>query len=218
MGENSRRFRIRAKGELACFTRPELKVERVSYEVMTPSAARGILESILWKPAIVWQVHAIEVLAPIRWMSFRRNEISRLAGKPGHEIFVDESKNRAQRNTVALRDVDYIIEASFAMTSQAGPSDNRGKFEAMFERRLAKGQHFQAPYFGCREFAAHVEPAPSDVVAVDQGVERPLGLMFYDFRYSPLPVTPLFFEARLASGRLEIPSHDEVMQASDGAS
>ena len=214
MAEKQRVFRVRASGELACFTRPEMKVERVSYEVMTPSAARGILESILWKPAISWRVHAIEVLAPIRWMSFRRNEVSKRATKPGSEIYVDESKNRAQRNTVALRDVDYVIEASIVMTEQAGPDDSRAKFEAMFERRLSKGQYFNAPYFGCREFAARVEPAPDAVSPIDQGVERPLGMMFYDFRYAPAPVTPFFFSARLVDGRLLVPAPDSVM--SDG--
>lgn len=188
---------MRAFGDLACFTRPEMKVERVSYEVITPSAARGILESILWKPAISWRIHAIEVLAPIQWMSFRRNEVSKRASKPGREIYVDESKNRAQRNTVALRNVDYIIEASIQMTDKAGPSDNRNKFESMFERRLRKGQHFQAPYFGCREFVANVEVAPDSVSPIDSGVERPLGMMFYDFSYSDKVTTPFFFEARI---------------------
>lgn len=218
MAEKQQIFRVRASGELACFTRPEMKVERVSYEVMTPSAARGILESILWKPAISWRVHAIEVLAPIRWMSFRRNEVSKRATKPGSEIYVDESKNRAQRNTVALRDVDYVIEASIAMTEQAGPDDSRGKFEAMFERRLSKGQHFNAPYFGCREFAARVEPAPDSVIPIDPGVERPLGMMFYDFRYVPAPVTPFFFSARLVNGRLAVPAPEAVMDDAGGES
>jgi CRISPR-associated protein Cas5d len=127
----SRHFRVRARGDIACFTRPEMKVERVSYEVMTPSAARGLLEAVLWKPAIEWRVHAIEVLAPIRWMSVRRNEVNGRASLDKKMIVADE--DRAQRNTVALRDVDYVVHASFAMAARAGESDNVRKFEEMFE-------------------------------------------------------------------------------------
>jgi CRISPR-associated protein Cas5d len=143
--QESKRFLVRAKGPLACFTRPEMKVERVSYEVMTPSAARGLLEAILWKPAILWRIHEIAVLAPIAWTSFRRNEVNgRASPKGAGTIVADE--DRAQRNTVALTNVDYRIAASFEMTESAGPEDNLRKFEEMFERRLAKGQCFQQPY------------------------------------------------------------------------
>ena len=117
----SKRFRIRARGPLACFTRPELKAERVSYEVMTPSAARGLLEAVLWKPAIGWRIHEIAVLAPIAWTSFRRNEVTGVASARGGAFFVDDDTRRAQRNTVALKDVDYAITASFEMTQRAGP-------------------------------------------------------------------------------------------------
>jgi CRISPR-associated protein Cas5d len=208
------------RGALACFTRPEMKVERVSYEVITPSAARGILEAILWKPAIAWEVNAIEVCAPIRWTSFRRNEVnSRMSPKAG-EIIADE--DRAQRNTVALRDVDYVITCGFNMTPRAGQDDNLRKFEEMFERRLAKGQHHHAPALGCREFAAIVEPAPDGLPAIDDA-DRPLGLMFYDFDWrgmSPDPEKapeemaaqrPLFFEARLVKGRMHVPLRSEVL-------
>src|SRR5687767_14648878 len=116
MTERSRSFRVRARGPIACFTRPELKAERMSYEVMTPSAARGIFDAILFKPAIRWHVESIAVCAPIRWMSFRRNEVNSRA--TDRMYFADE--DRAQRNTVALRDVDYVITARFELTDRAG--------------------------------------------------------------------------------------------------
>lgn len=220
----SKRFRVRARGELACFTRPEMKVERVSYEVMTPSAARGILEAICWKPAVAWRIHAIEVLAPVRWASFRRNEVGAVAipGKSG--IVVDDE--RQQRNTVALRDVDYVIEASFALTSRAGDGDNVRKFEEMFERRLARGQHHHAPCLGCRELAARVEPGQGAPAPIEPGVTRPLGVMFFDFDWSGFeggdhrasqPRAALFFHAKLANGVLKVPPREMVRAESSGA-
>lgn len=207
---HSKRFCIRAFGPLACFTRPEMKVERMSYEVMTPSAARGLLEAVLWKPAIFWHIHEIAVLAPIQWSSFRRNEVNDRASPGSLEFFADE--RRAQRNTVALRNVDYIVQASFVMTDKTGPEDNLKKFEEMFERRLSKGQCFQQPYFGCREFIASLEPAPERYTPIEQGVERPLGFLFYDFLYGRRSgAKPLFFEARLKSGVLYVPSPEDVL-------
>src|SRR2546423_1437579 len=156
-------FRVRVRGELACFTRPEFKVERVSYEVMTPSAARGVLEAVHWKPAICWVVAAIHVLAPVRFISFQRNEVASKASlqrgqraMSGEPFLVEE--DRQQRNTVALRDVDYVIEAHFATTPRWGPEDTLAKHVDMVTRRLEKGRTFHQPYLGCREFAAEVEP------------------------------------------------------------
>jgi len=202
---------LRAKGWLACFTRPELKVERVSYQVMTPSAARGLFEAVLWKPAISWQIERIKVLNEIRFVSFRRNEVNSRASKPsstiienGGEIrhyFADE--DRAQRNTVALFDVDYIIEGRFSMTKQAGPNDNMNKFIDMFTRRVAKGQHFHQPYLGCREFPAQImeaEDAPEPIPD-----SRELGLMLWDMDYSAKKNRPVFFAASLEKGVLEVP-------------
>ena len=221
VGVQSRTFRVRARGDIACFTRPEMKVERVSYEVMTPSAARGLLESVLWKPAIEWRIHAIEVLSPIRWISVRRNEVNSRASLEKKMIVADE--DRAQRNTVGLRDVDYVVQASFAMTPRAGEADNVRKFEEMFERRLEKGQHHSAPFFGCREFAAALEPATDVPPPIDPGVDRPLGWMFYDFDWSGFEGggshkeseagTPLFFEARLKDGVLAVPPRVVVREA-----
>jgi len=209
----SRLFRVRARGPIACFTRPEMKAERVSYEVMTPSAARGVLESILWKPAIVWRIHSIDVLAPIRWISFRRNEVNDRASTKSLEFFADE--RRAQRNTVALRDVDYVVTASFRMSEAAGPEDNLKKFEEMFSRRLEKGQHFKPPYLGCREFAADVEAAPEAVITFEKA-DRPLGLMLYDMEFSRGAARPLFFHARLRDGVLRVPPREMVLQENGG--
>ncbi len=202
---------VRARGPLACFTRPEMKVERVSYPVMTPSAARGLLEAILWKPAILWRVRAIHVLAPIVFAAFRRNEVNSRAiapaqavldnGGPVGHYFADE--DRAQRNTIALRDVDYLIEAHFSLTARAGGADNIAKFVDMFNRRVAKGQHFHQPYLGCREFIAEIlapEGAPTPIPET-----RNFGLMLHDIQFGPHGNRPVFFEARLENGILRVP-------------
>src|SRR5579863_758689 len=145
-------YRVRARGELACFTRPEFKTERFSYEVMTPSAARGLIEAILWKPAIRWHVRRILVLAPPRFVQLKRNEVNsrasvrnvQQAARSGLPLDYFADEDRAQRNTLALRDVDYAVEAEFQMTSRRGSGDNPQKFDEMFRRRLEKGQfHMQ---------------------------------------------------------------------------
>jgi len=212
MMQESPLLHLRARGPLACFTRPELKVERVSYPVMTPSAARGILEAILWKPALAWHVRRILILKEINFMSFRRNEVNSKASLPTKDIittgghtrpyYADE--DRAQRNTVALRDVDYVVEAHFTLTGQAGSEDNFDKFEDMFRRRLKKGQHFHQPYLGCREFAAEVLPADDASQPIPD--TRELGLMLQDIEYGPSGNRPMFFSARLENGVLEVPS------------
>ncbi|MEW6753802.1 MAG: type I-C CRISPR-associated protein Cas5c [Candidatus Latescibacterota bacterium] len=210
-------FRLRARGPLACFTRPELKVERVSYPVMTPSAARGLLEAVMWKPAIHWRVERIAVLQPIRFVAFRRNEVNSKAPRVPDDVvrhggqyaslFADE--DRAQRNTVALRDVDYVMEAHFVLTDRAGADDNLAKFIDMFTRRLERGQHFHQPYLGCREFAAEVLAAPGDLHPIDES--RDLGLMLWDILYGDRNL-PAFFPARLERGVLEIPATPPVLQ------
>jgi CRISPR-associated protein Cas5d len=214
MEQRSRRFRVRARGEIACFTRPEMKVERVSYEVMTPSAARGILEAVLWKPAMRWEIHQIAVLSKIAWTSIRRNEVnSRASDKRVEPYLADE--DRAQRNTVALRDVDYVITATFVLTDRAGPDDNVRKLEAMFERRLEKGQHFHQPYLGCREMAAIVEPAPEEMQPIEPGVDRPLGRMLYDLEWpqgNTKPAVAFFFDARLEGGVVKVTSREQVVR------
>ncbi len=208
--QSSRVFDVRAKGEIACFTRPEMKVERMSYEVMTPSAARGLLEAILWKPAIRWVIDEIRVGAPVQWLSFRRNEVNGRASNSERNYFADE--DRAQRNTVALRDVDYLIRSHFVMTERAGPEENVTKFEEMFHRRLQKGQHFHQPYLGCREFVAEVSPVVDGFKPIEGSVSRPLGLMFYDFDFRAAAPKPLFFSARLEGGILKVPAFETILQ------
>jgi len=214
---------LRARGKLACFTRPELKVERVSYPVMTPSAARGILEAVCWKPAIAWHVERIKVLNEIRFTSFRRNEVNTKASAPaaavvrhGGEIshyFAEE--DRAQRNTVALVDVDYVIEAHFTMTERAGPEDNVNKFIDMFSRRVENGQRFHQPYLGCREFPADILPARDAPQPIRE--DRELGLMLWDLDYAQGDKKrPIFFAAKLERGVLEVPEHPPQTSKGEG--
>jgi len=210
---------LRAFGTLACFTRPELKVERVSSPVMTPSAARGLLEAVLWKPAILWHVERIRVLRPIRFIAFRRNEVNTRASPPARAVvegggpvkpyFADD--DRAQRNTVALRDVDYLLEAHVTLTDRAGPDDNIAKFVDMFRRRVAKGQHFHQPYFGCREFVAHVIPADDAPAPIEES--RDLGIMLWDITYGPKENRPVFFRAELDQGVLDVPPDAAAAEA-----
>jgi CRISPR-associated protein Cas5d len=212
-------FRIRIRGPLACFTRPEFSTERLSYEVITPSAARGVLEAVLWKPAILWRIHTVHVLNEIKWTEFRRNEVNRRVstsdatsaanGRAGlRDYFADE--DRAQRNTVALRDVDYVVDASISMTKRAGAEDNLLKLQAMFERRLRGGQHIYQPYLGCREFPASVEAA--DAIPAAIGETRDLGWMLHDMEYGA-DRRPRFFQARLDEGVMQVPAWEEAVTA-----
>ncbi len=206
---------LRARGSLAVFTQPAFKVERLTYPVMTPSAARGLLEAVLWKPAIRWCIRRIDVLAPIEFVAFRRNEVnSRVAAPPaqvvrhgGHlaPFFADE--DRAQRNTVALRDVDYVVHAEIELTDRAGPEDNLTKFVEMFRRRVERGQHFHQPYLGCREFVADVMPVEDAPPPIADS--RDLGIMLWDIAYAPGGNRARFFRARLVQGTLHIPEDPE---------
>lgn len=217
----SRLLRLKAWGDNACFTRPEMKVERVSYDVMTPSAARGILEAILWKPAIRWHVEQIDVLKPIRWESVRRNEVGSTMSPRTDGIFIEE--NRQQRAGLFLRDVAYTIHARFELTAKAGPEDTTIKFQEMFLRRAEKGQSFHHPYLGCREFAAHFEPVFHDQPLPEPISEsRDLGWMLHDLLHDNSSdkngnihfcnevCHPLFFRAALDQGRMKVPAFDSV--------
>jgi CRISPR-associated protein Cas5d len=210
--------RLHVWGDRACFTRPEMKVERVSYDVMTPSAARGILEAIHWKPAIVWIVDRIHVLAPIRFQSFRRNEVGakisavtaeramRAGTTAGLGLAVDE--NRQQRAATLLVDVDYVIEAHFEMTAKAGAEDTAAKHLSMFNRRAASGQCFHRPCLGTREFAADFALLPDgallprDHLPTDQR-DRDLGWMLHDIDHAG-EKSSRFFRARLSDGVLDV--------------
>ena len=209
--------RLRVSGERACFTRPEMKVERVSYDVMTPSAARGILEAIHWKPAISWVIDAIHVLKPIRFHTIRRNEVGHKAptGKiktamnrgslEGLQILVDE--DRQQRAATILTDVAYVIVAHFVMTDRAGAEDNAGKHLDTFNRRAARGQCFHQPCLGTREFDARFERLDSDTPLPEAIAEdRDLGFMLYDIDHQAPGRPSFFFRAKLEQGVLRVPA------------
>jgi|SRR5665213_357646 len=204
--------RVRIRGCFACFTRPEFKTERLSYEVMTPSAARGVLEAILWKPAIQWQIRRILVLAPPRFVQIKRNEVTsrvsvsmaQRSARSGTALDFFADENRAQRNTLALRDVDYAVEAEFQMTARRGSEDNPRKFDDMFSRRLEKGQFFMQPYLGCREFPAIVESYTGDPPPLESET-RDLGYMLHDMRYGAEKNEPVFFRARVERGVIDVP-------------
>lgn len=206
---------LRAHGPLALFTQPAFKVERVTYPVMTPSAARGMLEAVLWKPAIRWRVVRISVLNPIQYIAFRRNELNSKAVAPRLSVVRDGGRpprqfieyDRAQRNTIALRNVDYVIEADFDLTERAGADDSVAKFEDMFRRRVEKGQHFHQPYFGCREFVAHILSSDNAPPPIEHTCD--LGQMLWDIVYDSAGNRAVFFKARLDRGVLNVPTDPE---------
>lgn len=221
-------FCLEVSGPYACFTRPEMKVERVSYDVMTPSAARGILEAIFWKPEFAWRIREIQVLRPIKHFSLLRNEVNTLASeraargweKDGGGYFADE--DRTQRHTLALRDVAYLIRADIALRSHA--TDDVAKYRDQFRRRVTRGQCHHQPCLGCREFAASFgEPVPGEKAMDD--LNDDLGRLLFDVLFSrdqkgPISfkfhsaegvsvvqgeATPVFFPARLEHGILHVP-------------
>ena len=203
--EKSNTFRLRVWGNYACFTRPEMKVERVSYDVMTPSAARGMLEAILWKPAIHWHIQQIDVLRSICWESIRRNEVGAAMSSRSPGLYIED--HRQQRAGLFLKDVAYVIHAQFEITDKAGPDDNIRKFEDMFARRAEKGQCYHRPYFGCREFSANFELVP-DTTELPPLIDetRDLGIMLFDIDFTGQEPVPMWFRARLQNGCLQIPS------------
>ncbi|MCI9194126.1 MAG: type I-C CRISPR-associated protein Cas5 [Angelakisella sp.] len=211
-------------GEFACFSRPEMKVERVSYDMMTPSAARGLLEAIYWHPGLRYVIDRIQVCAPIRTMNLRRNEVeatisartARTVMERGRgELYLATPEKIQQRAALLLRDVRYVIDAHFNITDKAAPGDNPGKFQDILKRRISRGQFYHQPCFGCREFPAQFKqcaerpPCPEELRG-----ERDLGYMLWDMDYSdPENIAPLFFRARLVDGMLTVPTRDsgEVM-------
>ena len=212
-------FTLEVAGPFACFTRPEMKVERVSYDVMTPSSARSIFETILWKPAIRWRVHRIEVLKPIRWINLRRNEVSAVvstrnlqqaitAGRGNLGLFIEDE--RQQRAGYFLRDVAYRIHADLSLAP--GSNEPLMKYTEMFARRANKGQCVNQPYLGCREFAADVRLVTADTPpATPIGDTRELGWMLHDldFTHASDP-QPRFFNAKLVNGVIEVPPFEEA--------
>ena len=221
-------FCLEVWGPMACFTRPELKVERVSYDVITPSAARAIFEAIFWKPAIRWEITKIEVLNPIKWTSIRRNEVGAVASatKP-KPIFIET--NRQQKNSLLLKDVRYRIHAKLIFCpvskrqtiqldlfdnedSRNHRDENPGKYNAMFERRASKGQCFNQPYLGTREFSASFRLVASDEKDLKTAIaeDRDLGIMLYDMDFSKDKEHPqaMFFRAQMKQGVIIVPSKD----------
>lgn len=211
----TRGIRLHVWGDYACFTRPEMKVERVSYDAITPSAARGILEAIHWKPAIRWVIDRIHMLRPIRFETIRTNELGskipagkvKTAMKAGSaaELAMAVEDDRQQRATLALRDVAYVIEAHFEMTERAEAGDNPAKHIDMFRRRAERGQCFHRPALGLRQFAADfawVDEVPPSTLPEDQR-DRDLGWMLYDIDFAN-GRRPLFFRARLENGVIDV--------------
>lgn len=199
-------------GEYACFTRPEMKVERVSYDVPTPSAARGMVESVYYHPGLKWHVDKIYVCKPIRFTNILRNEVaSKISARNvlteangKKRSYIDRNADIQQRATTMLRDVHYIIEAHFEMTDQANPSDNPGKFQDIVKRRLRSGQAYMQPYLGCRECTAHFRLwEGGDIPTIDE--TRDLGYMLYDMDYSdPENIQPMFFRAQMVHGVIDL--------------
>ena len=207
---------VKVEGELACFTRPEMKVERVSYPLMTPTAAKSILEAICWKPEFTWQVEEIQVLNPIRYTSIVRNEINsrqtvqtaRRWQREGGGFDATDSRNRTQRHTLALRDVAYIIKAQVLLESS---SDDPAKYRDQFRRRVNYGRCFATPYLGCREFWAKFSAPDGTETPID--VTENLGNMLLDMEYKSDGAghaTPTFFAARMERGVLRIPMTSSI--------
>jgi CRISPR-associated protein Cas5d len=207
--------KLKVWGDWACFTRPEMKVERVSYDVITPSAARAIIEAIYWKPSIRWIIDSITVLNKPKFDNIRRNEIAvKLAkgsvnkamqdGVSKVEVFIEE--NRQQRAAMVLRDVAYILEAHFEPLNNDGA--NAGKHLDMFNRRLAKGQCFYQPYLGTREFSSSFAPVTESESSMLEG-EKDLGWMLFDMDFSDKEKPkPMFFNAQMINGLIEVPHPD----------
>jgi CRISPR-associated protein Cas5d len=231
-----RGFCLEVAGDFACFTRPEMKVERVSYDVITPSAARAIFDAILWKPAIRWRITKIEVLNPIRWTSIRRNEVASVASPKSGGILIEEA--RQQRAGLLLRDVKYRLHAEFVFIppekrskvvnpapewltdeeekslyqqAEARPDEKEAKYAAMFERRASKGQCFTQPYLGCREFACSFRFVKNPETESDKPIPDScdLGFMLYDMDYSNLAdIKPMFFRANMNHGIIKVPNEN----------
>lgn len=203
--------RIECWGDYACFTRPEMKVERVSYDIMTPSAARGLVEAIYWHPGMRYIIDAIGLMSPIQFTNVRRNEVkSKILsssvlknGTSGESLGIVTTQEIVQRASTILKDVHYYIDLHFKMTEKANAGDNPGKFKEMLSRRARKGQCYHQPYLGCREFPASFRLVEDDEVVQVYPESRDLGYMLYDMDYSDGEhIIPRFFRAKLEDGVL----------------
>ena len=206
--------KVKVWGEYALFSRPEMKVERCSYDVITPSAARGILEAIYWHPGMKWVIDKIYVQKPVQFTSIRRNEVkSKIssnnvlpvyngADKP---LYISTKSDIVQRASLLLRDVSYVIEAHFEMTEKAVASDNPGKFKDIIMRRLKRGECYHTPYFGCREFPANFCLCEDEKIETAYSGEKDLGFMLYDMDFSDLDnIQPMFFRALMKDGVINL--------------
>ncbi|MEE1196976.1 MAG: type I-C CRISPR-associated protein Cas5c [Lachnospiraceae bacterium] len=207
--------RVKVWGDYALFTRPEMKVERCTYDVITPSAARGILEAIYWHPGMKWVIDRIYVQKPIVFTSVRRNEVkSKISANSvlpvyngsNRELYISSKTDIVQRASLLLKDVEYVIEAHFCMTDKANESDNPGKFKDIIMRRLKRGECYHMPYFGCREFPAHFCLCEDqEIKTAYDNQEKDLGFMLYDMDYSDLNhIQPMFFRAVLKNGIMDV--------------
>lgn len=208
--------RVKVWGDYALFSRPEMKVERCSYDVITPSAARGILEAIYWHPGMKWIIDRIYVNKPIQFTSVRRNEVkSKVSANnvlsvyngSNKQLYISTKSDIVQRASLLLRDVEYVIDAHFEMTEEANSSDNPGKFKDIMKRRLKRGECYHTPYFGCREFPVKFCDWEDEEIhtAYESEEERDLGFMLYDMDYSdPEDIQPMFFRAVMHRGVIEV--------------
>ena len=214
-------IRVEVWGDYALFSRPEMKVERVSYDVITPSAARGLLESIYWHPGLSWKIDRIYVYNPIRFTNIRRKEVKDVVSgssvksvmKSGKgEIYIATSESIQQRAAMVLKDVRYVIEAHFDMTDNAAASDNPGKFQDIMKRRLERGQFYSMPYMGTREFPAHFKPCGEIPECPDElKGTRDLGWMLLDMDYTDRSdIQPRFFRATMTDGVIDVPEFDSA--------
>ncbi len=214
-------IKVEVWGDYALFSRPEMKVERVSYDVITPSAARGLLESIYWHPGLSWKIDRIYVCNPIRFTNIRRNEVKDVVSgssvksvmKSGKgEIYIATSESIQQRAAMVLKDVRYVIEAHFDMTDNAAASDNPGKFQDIMKRRLERGQFYSMPYMGTREFPAHFKPCGAIPECPDElKGTRDLGWMLLDMDYTDRSdIQPRFFRATMTDGAIDVPALDSA--------
>ena len=209
-------IRLEVWGEYGLFSRPELKVERMSYDVISPSATRGIMESIFWHPGLRYVIDKIYVLSNIQYANIRRNEVKskilsskvKTAMQSGRidDLYINTKEDIVQRAALVLKNPHYVIESHFDMTDKANASDNPGKFQDIIKRRISKGQCFHTPYFGCREFPVKYRLYDfDDVPTVYDEEVKDLGLMLYDFDYrNPNEITPMFFRAKLEKGVLDL--------------
>lgn len=207
--------KIKVWGPYALFSRPEMKVERCSYDVLTPSAARGLLEAIYWHPGLRWCIDKIQVVKPIRFTSVRRNEVkSKVSASNALQVYngvdkplyINTKEDIVQRASILLCDVEYVIEAHFEMTEKANATDNPGKFQDIIKRRLKRGECYHMPYFGCREFPANFALCEEEISSYyENEPEKDLGFMLYDMDYTdPNNIQPMFFRAVMKHGTIDL--------------